>query len=154
MGKKSSRRIHWMAPIENASAKFALVRETAGVNNDGMQYFGGRIYNQTTTKGLKSVTGFYLRKFGRVSELTNEEKALREAFSDGVKWANAASNDLTAKIWNQQQYEIVKNDIRKSCGGVHYVNENNLLGYLRRFAIVQRNDGKELPTDYRLPAAS
>lgn len=154
MAKKTTRRVYWMEPIQNASTKFALVREKAGVNNGGSKYFGSRIFNTRDAKGgMIQASGFYMRKYGRESALTQNEITQRLHFSQGVKWANEANMDLSAVTWNQEQYLIVKNDRTKKCGGVPYTNENNILGYLRAYAIRTLNMGNELPVNYKLPAA-
>lgn len=154
MAKKTSRRVYWMEPIQNASTKFALVREKAGVNTGGVKYFGSRIFKTRDQQGgLIQASGFYMRKYGRESALKQSEITQRINFRDGIKWANNANMDLSAVSWNQEQYLIVKNDRTKKCGSVPYTNENNILGYLRAYAIKTLNMGEELPENYRLPAA-
>lgn len=154
MAKKTSRRVYWMEPIQNASTKFALVREKAGINNGGVKYFGSRIFNtRDASGGVVQASGFYMRKYGRQTPLTQKEISQRLNFVNGVKWANEANMDLSAVTWNQDQYLIVKKDRTKSCGGIGYSNENNMLGYLRAFAIKTLNEGGTLPENYRLPAA-
>lgn len=154
MAKKTSRRVYWMEPIQNASTKFALVREKAGVNTGGAKYFGSRIFKTRDAKGgLIQASGFYMRKYGRESELKQSEITQRLHFRDGIKWANEAKMDLSAVTWNQEQYLIVKNDRTKKCGDVPYTNENNFLGYLRAYAIKTLNMGGTLPENHKLPAA-
>lgn len=154
MSKKTTRRVIWMDPIQNASTKFALVREKAGINNGGIKYFGSRIFNTRDEKGgVIQASGFYMRKFGRTTPLTENEINARNNFRHGIAWANEANMNLSVYTWNQEQFMIVYKDRTKSCGGVHYTNEVSMLGYMRAYAIKTLNNGEELPTDYRLPAA-
>lgn len=154
MSKKTTRRIIWMDPIQNASTKFALVREKAGINNGGIKYFGSRIFNtRDESGGMIQASGFYMRKYGRSTPVTQRELEIRNNFIAGVEWAKQASQNLSIVTWNQDQFMIVYKDRTKSCGGVHYTNEASFVGYLRAYAMQTLNSGEELPTDYRLPAA-
>lgn len=154
MSKKSSRRIIWMDPIQNASTKFALVREKAGLNNGGSKYFGSRIYSTRNDKGgLIQVSGFYMRKYGRSTPIDMHEITFRENFTNGVKWAAEARTNLSVLTWNQEQFKKVYNDRSKSCGGIYYTNEVGFMGYMRAYAIKTLNQGETLPTDFRLPEA-
>ena len=105
-----------MAPFENVSAKFALVREKAGINNGGTKYFGARLI-MSPTRGM--ITNFYMRKYGRSSQWTSKELNLREVFTQSVKGANHIKEDLTQisralNMWTQS-----KADSTKRCNGVN-----------------------------------
>lgn len=154
MSKKTTRRVIWMDPIQNASTKFALVREKAGINNGGIKYFGARIFNTRDEKGgLIQASGFYMRKYGRTTPLTENELNVRNNFRDGIAWANEATMNLSVVTWNQEQFMAVYKDRTKSCGGVYYTNEVSWKGYIRAYAMRTLNMGETLPEDYRLPAA-
>lgn len=154
MAKKTTRRIIWMEPIQNASTKFALVREKAGINNGGIKYFGSRIFNTRDGKGgVIQASGFYMRKYGRSTPVTQQELTIRNNFRQGVAWAKEASQNLSVVTWNQEQFLAVYKDRTKKCGSVYYTNEGSFLGYLRAYAMTTLNLGQELPDDYRLPEA-
>lgn len=154
MSKKTTRRVIWMDPVQNASTKFTLVREKAGINNGGIKYFGSRIFTTRDKKGgVIQASGFYMRKYGRTTPLTQNEITVRQNFRNGLAWAKEATQNLSVVTWNQDQFLTVYKDRTKSCGGVHYTNEVSWVGYIRAYAMKTLNDGNELPEDYRLPAA-
>lgn len=154
MARKTTRRIVWMDPIQNASTKFALVREKAGLNNGGIKYFGSRIFNTRDQKGgTIQASGFYMRKYARTTPLSQKEIKVRMNFMNGLEWAKEASQNLSVVTWNQEQFLIVYKDRTKSCGGIYYTNENGWLGYLRAYAMQTLNHDGTLPENYKLPAA-
>lgn len=91
-----------MAPFENVSAKFALVREKAGLNNGGVKYFGARQIVSLARGGL--VTNFYFRKYGRSTQPTTKELKLREIFTASVKGTKLIFTDLTQLDKVQQAF--------------------------------------------------
>lgn len=147
---KTRRKITLMAPFENVSAKFALVKDRAGINNGGIKYFGARALS-IVGQGL--VNGFYFRKYGRSTQPSTTELKRRENFAAGVEWANAAQADLTAIVWNQEQIKVCMADKTKSCGGYRYTDQT-IVGFLRGYAMMTLNGGGELPTNHKLPAAA
>lgn len=154
MAKKTTRRVVWMEPIQNASTKFALVREKAGINNGGVKYFGSRIFNTRDERGgTIQASGFYMRKYARTTPLSQKEISVRENFVEGLAWAREALLDLSVYTWNSEQFLIVYKDRTKSIGGVHYTNENGFAGFMRAYALKTLNQGGTLPENYKLPAA-
>lgn len=148
---KTRRKITLMAPFENVSAKFALVRDRAGVNNGGIKYFGAR---NIGIIGQGLVNNFYLRKYGRSTQPTTDELKRREYFAAGAKWAKDAMADLTAIIWNQQQFLACKNNRGYyHCGGYGY-SDQTIAGFIRGYAMFTLNAGETLPENHKLPEAT
>ncbi len=105
-----------MAPFENVSAKFSLVREKAGINNGGIKYFGARVI-MSPTRGM--VTNFYMRKYGRTSQSSSKEINLREVFTNSAKGAIHIKEDLTQISRVLQMFTESKADSSKRCNGVN-----------------------------------
>lgn len=113
---KTKRKITLMAPFENVSAKFALVRDRAGINNGGIKYFGARNINVI---GQGMVNNFYLRKYGRSTQPSTKELKLREIFAGSVQGANHIMADLTQLSNVVHMFaDSLKDPMNKRCNGI------------------------------------
>lgn len=138
---KKSRQITLMAPFENVSAKFALSKEHAGVNNGGIKYFGARKRGYSAIGEPAAVlNGFYLRKFGRDTQPSTDELNQRSAFAAARAWAQAAKRDLEAIANNQEVFMAVKAKPSLKVGGYSFVGVGGgmtgfLFSYAMRYAL-------------------
>lgn len=118
-----------MAPFENVSAKFALVREKAGINNGGIKYFGARQIMSPARGGL--VTNFYFRKYGRQTLPSTNELKLRAIFAGSAKGANHILADLTQIVRVQQAYLACLKDHSVLYNGVYNDGKYTIKGWVR-----------------------
>ena len=139
-----------MAPFENVSAKFASVREKAGLNNGGIKYFGARQIMSMARGGL--VTNFYFRKYGRTSQPSTKELKLREIFAGSVRGANHILADLTQIVRVQQAYLNSLKDRSVVYNGVYNDGTYTIRGWVRVVqyygAYKQYEEGGQISYDY------
>lgn len=139
-----------MAPFENVSAKFALVREKAGLNNGGIKYFGARLLMSPARGGL--VTNFYFRKYGRETQPSSKELQLRSIFSGSVRGANHVLADLTQIVRVQQAFLASLKDRSVLYNGVYNDGTYSIRGWVRAVQYAggynQYKEGGQITYDY------
>lgn len=118
-------------PIESINRKLALRSEKAGglkvtenhnVELPDVQYMGGmtRTYNVVTGSGVKTPAKtqyLFIRKNGRLTALTNHERALRLNFKIVSKGIATLLDDLTQVTRIQAMWLAACGDISKKVNG-------------------------------------
>lgn len=104
--------------------------------------------------GVVSKNYFFYRENPRSSAVTADEVAMRQSFTNGVKWANDAEKDLAVITANQQKMkQLAENPSAyiEVDGERMYIYGYSYPGFMRAFAIKAAKAGV-LPQDHNLPS--
>lgn len=146
--------ITYMAPVDNLSAKFALQKERAGINDGGIKYFGSRLHKDWRIGYANQMANkFYMRKFGRSTAPSTNELSHRENFKKGLAWAKAAMQDLSTLTKNQLIWVQVAKDPSLTVGGYSFMGvHKTFASFMRSYGIRYTLDHSgTVPDSYQLP---
>ena len=165
ISRKKISNVDLMPAVDSISRKLALVREKCynkaimkGGDSNTEVVIPGHTYMGIITKNI-NVIGYgttkrvrlFMRKAVNAPVPTAQDLNRRNNFTEGVKWTNAAMQDLTVVTANQQKFRDAVNDLSKTIAGVSAAGYQSMRGWMAAIAIKLAAED-ELPQTHALPA--
>ena len=168
MSVKKLSNVTLIPAVEGISRKLALRRESCygkkvyhngyaaqtTIEVPGTTYMG--VINQAKKlNGVGTVVTnrLFLRRASVAPESSENQMAVRQAFSNAAPWVNAALRDLSALTANQLKYKAAREDYNKKIAGVSAYGYQNMRGWMFAIAMALVLDpDAELPSNHQLPA--
>lgn len=166
ISRKKISNVDLMPAVDGISRKLALVREKCynkaigkgGEDSNTEVVIPGHTYMGIITKDV-NIIGYgttkrvrlFMRKPMNAPVPTAQDLAKRQYFADGIKWTNAALQDLTVVTANQQKFRDAVNDLTKTIAGVSAAGYQSMRGWMSAIAIKLAAED-ELPSTHALPA--
>lgn len=164
--RKKISNVDLMPAVEGLSRKLALVREKCytksigkgGEDSNTEVVIPGHTYMGVITKDV-NIIGYgttkrvrlFMRKPVKAPVPTAQDLARRLYFTEGVKWTNAALQDLTVVTANQQKFHDAVEDLSKTISGVSAAGYQSIRGWMAAIAI-KLAAAEQLPQTHALPA--